>query len=1275
MLVLAFAGLLAVPMTTTARIAAAAETPSADANSNASATRTPSERAWFEVVSRGGWSQFLLGFGDQHVWSPKIDLTRFETVELELRNLGGVDWSSMFLRPQSNESSMVAIGNYIDPGVDTGEWFKVRVPLTAFDPKVLANVSELAIYHRAETGFAHFGVRNVEFTGRSNLAWFGEGHSSNAYEADPSKGQMAAWRHTGTDTKGLALQGAGFYKVFEPIAFHLAYTNTTNVARTITINVELPDQVVHTSNIVSQGEYVPWPGRRHEWKIGSLQPGSTATADVKLFPLASGKPLVFVAQETATGELTVVTVDVPPVCGPYVAPLGDGTDAFYQRGVPCPTPTESVAFVPNLPTVPAVPGPVFTTGLDDVAVTVQSTGGITAADITIESTPSTRAAGALIADTLVSGVYDIKIPADAPKPVSATITIPYRRDKLAAVPSVDGPIAESSLRIYRFDETYGLWVLASDNQTVDAATGVATAVVDHFSIYTVIALDSRGFSRYWQGVAPECSASSGEPLDLVFVIDESGSMSDNDPGRQRVAASKALVDRLSNTAPGTRAAVLGFDDQANRRAPLTPLSASGTATVKAALDQIADRGNTNIRAGMQSGLAEFDRSAPNRRRIVVLLTDGQDSFGWTGTGTTVAADNVTVIGVALGSSADLAVLNQLAGESHGQVLPAATASELIGVFDSIGNIIVDNGRDSDSDGLSDCEEKNGMILSQSIYLPGATGSTSGQWIKTDPFDANTDAANTGPSYPGPQRVPCDSTIYIGCDRNNPFHVPTQPNDGRPDGAEMGTKINLKDPAIARDYSYLIRAGVNFIYNPTSDPTSRDSDHDGLYDEQEILQAPSEGPVPYRTNPLLADTDGDGTNDKLEEIQGTDPTVREIAVDTEYYGYPTYTLFQPEADRNSLVLPMRYVTVPSGFEIRFYSQTPVVWSTNDDCVTNCEPLRQWVTARYGTGTSCDNNFPVKWGCASFDERVRQQVRHAVDAQAIFQRDGNLRQDFLAEQATVACLQLSDRSPLCKRDKFRKHAPKNVPALTVAPAIAKVVNDTLKVDDVFKTGNGGGSLPRIRWRVLLALSVTGLADAVATTTTDNCVSEKLAILSTVGFVLSAGGYKHPCEIMPIFLPGGLWTESTGTTSTDQSTLHVFDAITTRFRSPALTYWTPAERAAAGVSGNWYNNYAPCKDDRTPGSGDDCDEYPYKSTTSAGPGTAKPGSEPWKSGGASLRLLPTPDNRAAGRALGRFYADPLCAPAVTERRERFLVIPLVEPVGRTVLPVETSWICAEA
>jgi Mg-chelatase subunit ChlD len=392
-----------------------------------------------------------------------------------------------------------------------------------------------------------------------------------------------------------------------------------------------------------------------------------------------------------------------------------------------------------------------------------------------------------------------------------------------------------------------------------------TAVVDHFSIYTVIALDSRGFSRYWQGLAPECTASSGEPLDIVFVIDESGSMSSNDPAGQRVTASKALVDRLGSTSPGTRAAVIGFDDTIYPRSALTPLSPAGVTSVKAALDQIGDRGGTNIRLGVNAGVGAFGTSN-TRRKVMVLLTDGQDSYGWDGKGTTVAADNVTVIGVALGSSADRQVLDQLAGESHGQVLPAATADELIGVFDSIGNIISDNGRDSDSDGLSDCEEKNGMILSQSIYLPGATGSPSGQWIKTDPFDENTDAANTGASYPGPQRVPCDSAIYIGCDRNNPFHVPTQPNDGRPDGVEMGTKIKLKDPAIARDYSYLIRAGVNFIYNPASDPTSRDSDHDGLYDEQEILQAPSEGPVPYKTNPLLADTDGDGTNDNSKKFR-------------------------------------------------------------------------------------------------------------------------------------------------------------------------------------------------------------------------------------------------------------------------------------------------------------------------------------------------------------------------------------------------------------------------
>ena len=57
-------------------------------------------------------------------------------------------------------------------------------------------------------------------------------------------------------------------------------------------------------------------------------------------------------------------------------------------------------------------------------------------------------------------------------------------------------------------------------------------------------------------------------------------------------------------------------------------------------------------------------------------------------------------------------------------------------------------------------------------------------------------------------------------------------------------------------------GIAGIYKSESDPLDTDSDDDGLDDEMEVLVG-----WPFRTNPRLADTDGDGINDPDEDRDG------------------------------------------------------------------------------------------------------------------------------------------------------------------------------------------------------------------------------------------------------------------------------------------------------------------------------------------------------------------------------------------------------------------------
>lgn len=71
------------------------------------------------------------------------------------------------------------------------------------------------------------------------------------------------------------------------------------------------------------------------------------------------------------------------------------------------------------------------------------------------------------------------------------------------------------------------------------------------------------FSYSMIGALENNFSSSGVPLDLVLVIDESGSMRQNDPGNKRIDAAKLFVELNEILTDGNRVSVVGFGEQTN----------------------------------------------------------------------------------------------------------------------------------------------------------------------------------------------------------------------------------------------------------------------------------------------------------------------------------------------------------------------------------------------------------------------------------------------------------------------------------------------------------------------------------------------------------------------------------------------------------------------------------------------------------------------------------------------------------------------------------------
>ncbi len=119
-----------------------------------------------------------------------------------------------------------------------------------------------------------------------------------------------------------------------------------------------------------------------------------------------------------------------------------------------------------------------------------------------------------------------------------------------------------------------------------------------------------------------------KPLDLVFCVDRSASMS---YGREqsKLAIAKQLVKELvKNLSVEDKVALVTFDSTSNISFPLT--SISQLKNFEAILTAISERGNTCLASGLKTSMEAFESATRTKRAII--LSDGRDNLSFDGSG-------------------------------------------------------------------------------------------------------------------------------------------------------------------------------------------------------------------------------------------------------------------------------------------------------------------------------------------------------------------------------------------------------------------------------------------------------------------------------------------------------------------------------------------------------------------------------------------------------------------------------------------------------------------
>ncbi|KAJ6432874.1 hypothetical protein OIU84_019998 [Salix udensis] len=152
-----------------------------------------------------------------------------------------------------------------------------------------------------------------------------------------------------------------------------------------------------------------------------------------------------------------------------------------------------------------------------------------------------------------------------------------------------------------------------------------TVLVHIKAASTVARLNPRGN----QAILPQPSQTPRAPVDLVTVLDISGSMA----GTKLALLKRAMGFVIQNLGSNDRLSVIAFSSTARRLFPLRRMSDTGRQHALQAVNSLVANGGTNIAEGLRKGAKVMeDRREKNPVASIILLSDGQDTYTVSGNG-------------------------------------------------------------------------------------------------------------------------------------------------------------------------------------------------------------------------------------------------------------------------------------------------------------------------------------------------------------------------------------------------------------------------------------------------------------------------------------------------------------------------------------------------------------------------------------------------------------------------------------------------------------------
>ena len=188
------------------------------------------------------------------------------------------------------------------------------------------------------------------------------------------------------------------------------------------------------------------------------------------------------------------------------------------------------------------------------------------------------------------------------------------------------------------------------------------------------------------------------PIDVMLVLDNSGSMKKNDP---KFLVTEAIKEFISQKNENTRVGIIIFDGKVQLKVSLTVASFANRETILSSIEAINYKGQyTDFPAAIERAIYELkDNGRSDSMKSIIFMTDGIVDTGdanrdlekskWMREDLAAdAADNeIKVFGIAFTESADFQLIQSISQQTKAEYFRALVAEDLKNVFQQINEAI------------------------------------------------------------------------------------------------------------------------------------------------------------------------------------------------------------------------------------------------------------------------------------------------------------------------------------------------------------------------------------------------------------------------------------------------------------------------------------------------------------------------------------------------------------------------------------------------------------